>query len=424
VPASGPGPGGDDGSPAQSRDHPGADTDASSPATPADADCAERLAEQVRLAIARRRPLCIAGSGSKHFLGRAVDGETLHIQPHCGVVHYQPQELVVTARAGTPLARLDETLGAAGQYLPFDPPRFAGHGTLGGAIACGLSGPARPFTGAARDFVLGVRIINGRGQILHFGGEVMKNVAGYDLSRLLTGSFGSLGVLLDVSLKVLPAPPATATVVFEAGPSEAIALFARLRSTPLPLAGACHLDALAHVRLAGSEAAVAQGVDTLTRGHGGIALDPDEDKRFWPALRDHRLPFFDDPRALYRLSLPPTRAPLSTPGRCLIDWAGGQRWLLPEVGLAEVRGEARALGGHATRFRRALEDRPAHGSPAPPGSSMSAGSPTAPPDPPTASPVSDVFHPLTPAVHALHVRLKAAFDPHGVLNPGRQYPGI
>jgi glycolate oxidase FAD binding subunit len=253
---------------------------------------------------------------------------------------------------------------------------------------------------------LGVRVVNGRGEVMRFGGEVMKNVAGYDISRLLTGSgqFGSLGVLLDVSVKVLAAPRTTRTIAFELPPRRAIELFASVRNRPLPLAGACHLGEHAWVRLAGSPAAVEQGTEVLM-GEGGEALEETDDTQLWSALRDLRLDFFDDPRPLYRLSVPPARRPLDTPGECLIDWGGAQRWLLPAPGveLTRIRGEARALGGHATRFRPALSTTGATREQAR---------------------ISEVFQPLAPAVHAIHTRLKAAFDPHGILNPGRQYPGL
>jgi glycolate oxidase FAD binding subunit len=367
-----------------------------------DADLTDMLADRLRLAIRRRAPLRIVGADSKAWLGRPVEGEALSVAGHRGIVRYQPEELVVTARAGTSLAALDARLREAGQWLPFDPPRFGGSGTLGGTIACGLSGPVRPFTGAARDFVLGVRVLNGRGQCLRFGGEVMKNVAGYDVSRLMTGAFGSLGVLLDISLKVLPAPRATRTLLVETDTRGAVALFSRLRRRPLPLAGAAWVDGLAHVRLAGSAAAVEAGTRELASTHETKAVGDDDDHAFWTGLRDHRLPFFDDERPLYRLSVAPARRPLELPGPCLIDWAGGQRWLKTDADLAQVRGVARSLGGHATRFRAGA----AHeGTPATSGT-------------------SDVFHPLSPAVRALHERLKAAFDPHGILNPGRQYPGL
>lgn len=359
--------------------------------------------DAVRLAARRREPLRIVGGDSKRFLGRRTPyAQELSTREHCGVVTYQPEELVLTARAGTPLAHITEHLAAHGQHLPFDPPQLGPGTTFGGAIASGLSGPARPFVGATRDFVLGIRMINGRGQVLRFGGEVMKNVAGYDLSRLLTGAFGTLGVLLDISVKVLPAPAHVRTICAYMSAREAIDCFTRLRARALPVTGAMWHDGELSVRLAGSERAVEAGETTLR------ALIPDTEiantNDRWTALRDlNGRTFKRSPeQGLYRLSVAPASRPVDLPGTCVIDWAGAQRWLITDEPISLIRNEAAALGGHATRY---------HG----PGATAQS--------PPEES-VEDAFHPLPPATYALHRRLKAAFDPHGVLNAGRLYPGI
>ncbi len=185
-------------------------------------DISEALEARVEAAIADRTPLAIIGGGSKQFMGRSIQAEDFDVGAHQGIVSHEPSELVVTVRAGTPLEILETALAERGQMLPFEPPRFGERATIGGTIACGISGPRRPYAGAARDFVLGVKLLNGRGEILRFGGQVMKNVAGYDISRLMTGAMGTLGALLEVSLKVLPTPAATQTVSFETAPAAAI----------------------------------------------------------------------------------------------------------------------------------------------------------------------------------------------------------
>ncbi len=351
----------------------------------ADADHAEALAARVAEAAARGEALRIEGSGSKAFYGHPVKGVPLDATVHRGVVAYEPSELYVTARAGTPLADLEALLAAHGQRLGCEPPRFGGRGTVGGMVAAGLSGPRRPWGGAVRDLVLGVRCVNGRGETLRFGGQVIKNVAGFDAARLMAGSLGTLALLLEVTLRVGPAPAAMRTLVLACTADEALERLAAWGRLPLPLTGACHLEGRLHLRLEGNEAAV----DAAAARLGGTALDDAE--AFWTGMRDHTLPFFaaDDPRPLWRLSVPPAAPQPALPGDWLLDWGGAQRWLRSEVPAGTVRAAAEALGGHATRFRGGGE--------------------------------ASVFHPLPPAARALHRRIKAAFDPAGILNPGRLY---
>ncbi len=364
-----------------------------------DQDDTQALVDAVRLAARRREPVRIVGSDSKRFLGRRTAyAQELVTRQHCGIVRYQPEELVLTARAGTPMAQIDALLADQGQHLPFDPPRFGDHGgTLGGAISCGLSGPARPFVGAARDFVLGLRMINGRGQVLRFGGEVMKNVAGYDVSRLLTGALGTLGLLLDISVKVLPAPRVTRTLSALLDQRTAIEQLTALRAHSFPLTGAMWHEGELSLRLAGSEQAVEEA--TRRAGEHVDAMRVDDDDERWSALRDLRLPAFErtPEQGLYRLSVMAASRPLDLPGPCVLDWGGAQRWLVSTAGLSELRNEARALGGHATCYHA-----PDNAQDAP----------------------EEPFHPLPPALYATHRRLKAAFDPYGVLNAGRLYRGI
>ena len=357
--------------------------------TAGDADLSDALIASVQAALAAGEPLAIRGAGTKDFYGEAATGRPLAVAGHRGVVSYEPSELVLTARAGTPLAEIEDLLAAHGQMLACEPPHFGPGATIGGAVACGLSGPRRPYAGALRDFVLGVRLVNGRGELGRFGGEVMKNVAGYDVSRLVTGALGTLGLILDVSLKVLPAPEREATRAFELAPGRALERFNELAGRPVPLAGAAWQDGLARVRLAGSEAGVAAALEAL----GGDEPPAAEAAAWWSDLREQRLPFFARAGTLWRLAVRPAAPPLDLPGDALLDWGGGQRWLRTEAGAEPVRAAAAAAGGHATAFR----------------------------DPPAGVPV---FHPLPAALLALHRRVKAALDPTGLFNPGRLYAGL
>lgn len=450
-------------------------------------DLTQTLAARVASAQAEGRPLRIQGGGTKTWLGRAVDGELLVVAGHRGILSYEPTELVITARAGTPLAEIQAALAERGQWLAFEPPHFSpatvladdpldpgagagargkadggadagrrpnahvdslpGKATLGGTIACGLSGPARPYSGAVRDFVLGVRLINGKGEVLRFGGEVMKNVAGYDLSRLMAGAQGTLGVLLDVSLKVLPRPAVELTLVFDLSPAEAIRRFNQWAGQPLPMSAACHDGERAHVRLAGNEAAVRAAQARL-----GGEVFAGEAESFWRAVRELRHPFFRHGSAyqpgaapLWRLSLPPTAPHDPALGPQLIDWGGAQRWVHSEDPLWPM---AQAAGGHASRYALTLARQGAEAAGVDDGDATGAASATGVTA--TAAGATDVpgiqgpgtgpdriikrdtvemaggavFQPLPPALLALHLRLKAALDPRGILNPGRIYPEL
>ena len=351
----------------------------------ADQDRSAELAERVQKAAQQRTPLSVQGGGTKAFYGRACAGEALALAEHQGVVYYEPSELVLTARAGTPLAQIEALLADHGQMLAFEPPHFGEAATLGGAIATGLSGPRRPYAGAARDFVLGVQLINGRGEVLRFGGQVMKNVAGYDLARTMTGALGTLGVILEVSVKVLPRPAHDLTLRMECKARDAVASCNRWAGRPLPLSAACWDGQNLFVRLSGTEPGVRQAAKRI----GGEPVA--EAAGFWADLREHRHPFFAGAASLWRLSLPPAASPLDLPGRWLIDWGGAQRWLRTEAEAGQVREAAGAAGGHATWLRGGPADRA-------------------------------VFHPLSPGLQALQGRLKDALDPHRILNPGRLYP--
>ncbi|MBP8895041.1 MAG: glycolate oxidase subunit GlcE [Ottowia sp.] len=343
---------------------------------------------KVRQAAARARPLRIRGGGSKDFYGQRLHGELLDVRPLAGVVDYEPSELVVTVRAGTRLRELQALLAERGQCLPFEPPQFGVGSTIGGAVAAGLSGPARASVGSLRDYVLGVQIVNGKGELLTFGGQVMKNVAGYDVSRLMAGSLGTLGVIVQVSLKVLPVPPAEATLLFDLSETSARQQLNRWGGQPLPLNASCWADGHLAVRLRGAQAAVA----AAARSMGGQALAPERAERQWPALRDQALPFFRlaPGEALWRASVPDTATPLNL-GPTLVEWHGAQRWIkATPADATHVREAAARAGGHATLFRGGDGSVP-------------------------------VFTPLAPALAQIHARLKHEFDPAGIFGPGRLY---
>ena len=342
------------------------------------------LADQIRRAAEAKKPLRIVGGGTKAFYGRQVAGEPLSLAGHRGIIDYDPSELVVVARAGTPLAEIEARLAECGQRLAFEPPRLGPASTIGGVVAAGLSGPRRPFAGAVRDCVLGATILDGRGQVLRFGGQVFKNVAGFDAFRLQAGALGCLGVILEVSIRVTPDPRRETALCFEIDSDAARRRLCELMGRPTPISGAFHDGRRLHLRLAGGEA----GVEALAAELGGDT----EPLGFWDQVRDLTHPALAT-GPLWRLSLPQT-APIPTLGEVLAwDWAGSQIWLRSDRHATEIWQGASALGGHATLLR---------------GAELGA----------------EVFQPLAPAQLALHQRLKTAFDPAGVLNPGRMYEAL
>ncbi|MGA8864628.1 MAG: glycolate oxidase subunit GlcE [Gallionella sp.] len=362
-----------------------------------DSDTSNELQQQVLEALRYLTPLTIVGGGSKSFLGRTTGrAQPVETGKHRGIVEYDPRELVLTARSGTPLSEIEAALNQAGQMLAFEPPHFGPIGTLdatlGGTIACGLSGPRRPYSGSARDFVLGCRMLNGRGEILRFGGQVMKNVAGYDVSRLMAGAYGTLGVMLELSLKVLPRPPASITVTHECSAAEAISSMSALLGKPYPVDAACYHGGSCHVRISGSE----QGVKEARMKIPGDAL-ADADT-FWHALREHQLPFFERSSTLYRIVVKPATPPLEIAGSWLLDWGGAQRWLYSEEDAEAIRHRVAGIGGHVTVFRRGAQTEE------------------------TSQP--QIFQPLSGPLLAIHQRLKAGFDPKTLFNRGRFYENL
>lgn len=347
-------------------------------------DRTQALEAQVRDALAREMPLRIVGGGTKAFLGRVVDGDVLDVASHRGIVHYQPTELVITARAGTPLTEIESALQEHKQMLAFEPPHFGEGATLGGTIACGLSGPRRAYAGAARDFVLGMKVINGHGELLRFGGEVMKNVAGYDVSRLMTGALGTLGAILEVSLKVLPRPACELTLAHTCTANEAITMMNRWAGQPLPITATCHVDGTLHVRLAGA----ASAVQSAQRRLGGEGVN--EADVFWMRVREHRHRFFSNEAPLWRISVPSATPPLALTGETLLEWGGALRWLYTAADGDVVRAEAARVGGHACVFRGNTAD-------------------------------GDAVHVLPPTLLAAQRRVKQAFDPKRIFNRGRMH---
>jgi len=349
----------------------------------------EQFAGRIRSAAAAKTPLRLRGSGSKDFYGQGLEGEVLDTRAYAGIVAYEPTELVITARCGTRLAELETALRAQGQQLAFEPPHFGPGATLGGMVAAGLSGPRRQCAGAVRDFVLGVRMLDGRGDDLSFGGQVMKNVAGYDVSRTLAGSLGTLGLILEVSLKVPPLPFAEATLKLEMPQDKAIAMLNHWGGKPLPISACAWAEGDLGVRLSGAASAVKAAREAI----GGESIEPGRAERFWLGIREQTDPFFCSDKPLWRLSVPSVAPPLALPGEQLIEWGGSLRWLASNADARIVREATAQVGGHATLFR-AID--------------KSAG----------------VFAPLQPALAGIHRNLKQAFDPAGIFNPGRMYPGL
>ncbi len=347
---------------------------------------AEELQERIRDAAGRRLALRLRGGGTKDFYGGEPVGEILDARGYSGIVGYEPTELVVTARCGTPLSELEKMLAEQRQLLAFEPPHFGAGATVGGCVASGLSGPRRANAGALRDFVLGMKVLDGRGRLLSFGGQVMKNVAGYDVSRLLAGSLGTLALILEVSLKVLPRPPAETTLRLELPEARALEEMNRWAGMPLPISASAWRDGAVGVRLSGAASALRAAAQKL----GGEPVEQEQAARFWSGIREHTDPYFAGDAPLWRLSVPSQAPRTELPGAQLVEWGGALRWLKSEADAATVRAAAQRAGGHATLFR--ARDK-------------SAG----------------VFAPLAPALARLHRDLKSAFDPAGILNPGRMY---
>lgn len=354
-------------------------------------DLSQALQTQVLAAYAQGTALQIQGGQSKAWYGNPSQGAVLSAAEHSGILNYEPSELVITARAGTPLIELEAALAAEHQGLAFEPPHFAVTATLGGTIACNLSGSARPYLGAARDFVLGCKLINGKGEILQFGGQVMKNVAGYDVSRLMAGALGTLGLLLEISVRLLPKPETELTVVKTLSAKELLQQANAYARLPLPITACAYFDGQAYLRLGGSEGSVKQAAAML----GGEYLP--EHEKFWLKLREQQLAFFQTEQNLWRLSVPADTGVLDLAGQTLYDWGGSLRWLTSDLDAALIRELVTKAGGHATLFRRSTKQ---------------------------TQTAASSFQTLNPELMKYHQKLKQAFDPKGIFNPNRLYIGL
>lgn len=346
--------------------------------------------ETIRQAHSAKTPLHIVGSGSKQFYGPRCEGNILNVQANQGVVDYEPSELVVTVKGGTRLSELEALLAASNQFLAFEPPHFGENTTIAGAIASGLAGPRRATVGGVKDFVLGVKIIDGQGQHLTFGGQVMKNVAGYDVSRLIAGSFGSLGVIDELSIKVLPLPENSSTLALQVDQEKALELFNTYAGQPLAISGSTWVDGVAYIRLSGAQEAIDAGIKRI----GGDVLDAATADAFWNSIKEQTHEWFsaEKPGNLWRLSVPSTAGGIEPLSSVMVEWGGALRWIYSEASEAEVRKVAADAGGTANVFR-------------------------------AKSVIESPFHPLPAPMLRIQQRLKSAFDPAGILNAGRIYSG-
>ncbi len=358
-------------------------------------DISGELVEIVKSAYQQSQPLKIVGANTKEFLGRNVGGQVVNVGAHSGILEYQPVELVLTARAGTSLLEIQQALAEQQQMLSFEPPVFSASAfvsssgaTLGGTLAANLSGPSRPWTGSIRDMVLGVKLINGRGELLNFGGKVMKNVAGYDLARTQAGALGGLGLMTEISLKVLPKPQLRMSLSVEIDETAAILLMNQLSASAKPIDAACWVNQRLYLRLSGSSSSVEQSAKQWQLDYG-FKIEQQGEK-FWRDLTEYQLPQMDSQQPLWRFSINPTSAPLNVRGECIIDWGGAQRWVSGEQDLAQLQQQAEQAGGSVALWRNG--DRS-----------------------------SEVNHPLPVAMQQLQQRLKHSLDPKNIFNPGRLY---
>lgn len=356
-----------------------------------DYDNSQYLSSKIKEACSSKTPLQIVSGNSKNFYGRKIDFEKLDISSHSGIINYEPSELVMTVRAGTSLSAIQSVLDENNQKLAFEPPDFNSQSSIGGTIACGLSGSSRPFAGSARDFVLGTRVINGKGEQLRFGGEVIKNVAGYDVSRLMTGALGSLGVLLDISIKVLPRPESEITLVQALSTEAALTLMTHLKRQALPISGLVYCFNHLFIRLSGSEKTINK---TRTEIGGEILSDSSPELAFsWKNLDNQTLSFFKSDQALWRISVKPNTPILNIDGECIYGWCGAERWIISDNDHKNIFKQALSNNGHATLFRFGHK-------------------------------INQVFQPLPRVLLKIHMNLKKSFDPENILNPGKLYSEI
>lgn len=346
-------------------------------------DSSPDIAYEIQRAFQEKTALRIEGGSSKSFYGRSIDGKPLSLSQNKGIIEYEPSELYITAKSGTPLSAIEETIAKHNQSLPCEPPQFSKTATIGGMVACGLSGPRRASSGSVRDCILGTEIINGKGETLRFGGRVMKNVAGYDASRLMCGALGTLGVLMSVTLRLLPKPAYEETTVLELNESAAVLKMNDWASTPLPISATFYNGNRLYVRLSGSTSAVKASSQKI----GGDTLETHT--KFWESIKEHQHSFFNADMPLWRVSVPPSTQELTLPGESVMEWNGALRWCKTDANENLIRKQANKVAGHATLFNGANEE--------------------------------EIFHPLPDTVMKIHKKLKNVFDPAGILNPGKMY---
>jgi len=359
-------------------------------------DISKYLQQQIKQAYADRQCLRIKGNDSKHFLGHKVKGETLNVQEHCGIIDYQPTELTLKAHAGTTLQEISSLLAENNQKMGFNPPQFSSQSTIGGSVAAKQSGPQAPFHGSIRDAILGIQMIDGQGNILKFGGQVMKNVAGYDVSRFISGSYGTLGVLLDITFRVHPLPAKQLTLCLSVDRQKSLDLLTEWIRKSIPVSAACHVNQQLHIELTGTE----RSLKKYLALDGVLEVDENIAQEFWTSIRDHRHAFFrplDKNENLWRLIVPATTPPADIHGEWLLDWAGSQRWFISSERPGKIRDWTRQAEGYATLFRCGKDHN---------------------------SSEVDIFEPLKPALSALHQRIKSRFDPGLILNRGKMYPAL
>lgn len=351
-------------------------------------DQTDTIQKQIHAARRSQKALRIEGNNSKPFIGHATDGEIISSQSHTGILSYDASELVIKVRSGTTLNEINAALAENKQRLPFEPPDFSGHATIGGTIACNISGPARAYKGAARDYLLGASIINGKAEVLEFGGQVMKNVAGYDASRLMAGAYGTLGFILDVSIKVLPTNHTEITVAIEQPVNDAIETINRFAGINLPINASCYVNDTLYIRLSSSEQNTLAACERICQQSGASVID--DSPSFWQSVREQQHDFFNNDSPLARVSVPATTTDLELAGEQFIEWGGALRWLKSDTDIEQLRDSVKKIGGHVTAYKNYPDS-------------------------------VDYFQPLEPGIKTLHQRLKKAFDPNGILNPGRMY---
>ncbi|QMU60699.1 MAG: glycolate oxidase subunit GlcE [Gammaproteobacteria bacterium] len=346
-------------------------------------DCKTEITSKLQDAFQQKQALQIKAGNTKPFYGRKINAEPLSLARHTGIIEYEPSELYLTARSGTSLLEIEQAVADQNQILPCEPPHFGAAATLGGMIACGLAGPRRVIAGNVRDCVLGTEILNGKGEVLRFGGKVMKNVAGYDVSRLMCGALGTLGVLMSVSLRLLPKPSCEQTIALTVDGATAIIKMNQWANTPMPISATYYDGSELYVRLSSSASAV-EACKNEIGGH-----QTEEHEMFWTSIKEQTHAFFSSDMPLWRISIPPNTPTLNLPGASVMEWNGALRWYKSDAEENIIRSEAKRVGGHANLFKGNITDQ--------------------------------VFHPIPSPSMKLHKKLKQALDPAGILNPGKMF---